>query len=177
MPLQWKAMSDATEFRNEFQSVLGYYELGMWDDALAEIAIIERELKAEASAEEPLPQVELDELRLVVFQGAKRWAAMRQLAEACAEAEPARASWFISWAFALRREESIPAARRILQRAVLLHPDEALISFNLACYAAQLGELDEARQRLDRAVALDPALKKNAQDDPDLEPMRRAPAV
>ena len=165
-------MKEPHDIPKEFQSVLGYYELGMWDEALAEVD----EIEGKGASPTPATRLEFNELRLVVYQGAKRWAAMRELAEASAEQEPSRASWFISWAFALRREESIPAARAVLERAQRLHPAEALIPFNLACYAAQTGKLDEARLFLARALKLDPELEQNARDDDDLAPLRQASA-
>ncbi len=156
-------MSDLNDIQHELQAVLGYYELGMWDEALAEVAEVESRIGT---------RVELNELRLVVLQGAKQWETMRLLAQQCAETEPTRASWFISWAFALRRERSIAAAQKVLETALPLHPREALIPFNLACYSAQLGDLPHARKLLARALELDPQLQKNAQEDPDLEPIR-----
>ena len=166
-------MKEPHDIPKEFQSVLGYYELGMWDEALAEVD----EIEGKGAPPTPATRLEFNELRLVVYQGARRWAAMRELAEASAEQEPSRASWFISWAFALRREESIPAARAVLERAQRLHPAEALIPFNLACYAAQTGKLGEARLFLARALKLDPELEKNAREDDDLAPLRQAGAA
>lgn len=47
-------------------------------------------------------------------------------------------------------------------------PREAAISFNLACYAAQSGDLDDARDCLRRAFELEPGLRQKALDDPEL---------
>ena len=159
-------MSIPSELQHELQAVLGYHELGMWDEALAELDEIEQR---HASL---VPRVETGELRILVYQGAQRWPEMRCLAQEWAERERSRPAWFVSWAYALRREESICAARRVLERALSLHPNEPLISFNLACYDAQLGSLDEARRHLFRALRLDPGMRKTALADPDLEPLR-----
>jgi hypothetical protein len=43
--------------------------------------------------------------------------------------------------------------------------------FNLGCYACQVGDLEEAKIRIGRAVELDAKFKLLALDDPDLEPM------
>ena len=48
-------------------------------------------------------------------------------------------------------------------------PNCGTIQFNLACYAAQLGQLDEARGRLGRAIQLDKGFAVIAKTDPDLE--------
>ena len=47
-------------------------------------------------------------------------------------------------------------------------PTCATILYNLACYAAQLGHLHVARNRLAEAIMLDPAFREMALDDPDL---------
>ena len=43
------------------------------------------------------------------------------------------------------------ANEEILLTAVELHPNEPMIHFNLACYAAQTGQLTAARERLAQA--------------------------
>ncbi|MDE1171002.1 MAG: tetratricopeptide repeat protein [Verrucomicrobium sp.] len=158
-------MSDPDSIKHELQAVLGYCDLGMWDEALAEVD------EAESRQAEG-PSAKLDELRLNILQRAERWTTMREIAARAAEREPVRPAWFLSWAYALRREVSIPAAREILEKALRLHPAEALISFNLACYAAQLDECEAAARHLAQALRLDPKLAKNAQNDPDLAPLR-----
>ena len=44
----------------------------------------------------------------------------------------------------------------------------------MACYSAVLGDLDDARSRLDTAFDLDPDLRTLAGTDPDLEALRVA---
>jgi hypothetical protein len=46
-----------------------------------------------------------------------------------------------------------------------------MIHFNLACYAAQTGDLVAARERLVQAEALEPGTVLLALADPDLEPL------
>jgi hypothetical protein len=50
--------------------------------------------------------------------------------------EPEEAGWWINLAYATRRCESIEKAETILLRARELHHNNALIEFNLACYAS-----------------------------------------
>ncbi len=54
------------------------------------------------------------------------------------------------------RTESIDAAHAILKRAEGLHPNDATIQFNLACYEAQMGNLARAKANLERANRIDP---------------------
>ena len=73
---------------------------------------------------------------------------------------------------ATRRAISIHAARPILLEALQRFPEDATLHFNLGCYAAQLGELGEARRLVRKAIALDGAYRDLARTDPDLEPIR-----
>jgi quercetin dioxygenase-like cupin family protein len=54
-------------------------------------------------------------------------------------------------------------------------PGEGSLLFNLACFEARLGRLDEAAQHLQEAVDARPDLADAAAEDPDLEPLRDRP--
>jgi hypothetical protein len=45
---------------------------------------------------------------------------------------------------------------------------EATYHYNLACYEAALGNLDQARAHLDVSFAMDKKLRDHARTDPDL---------
>lgn len=55
--------------------------------------------------------------------------------------------------------------------AAAIHPHEALIPYNLACYSCVLGNLEASRKLLTLAFAMDPNLKQIALHDPDLDPI------
>jgi Flp pilus assembly protein TadD len=48
---------------------------------------------------------------------------------------------------------------------------EFLLHNNLACYLCRLGRIDEARAAIAKAIELNPDLRLDALDDPDLEPL------
>jgi quercetin dioxygenase-like cupin family protein len=54
-------------------------------------------------------------------------------------------------------------------------PGEGSLLFNLACFEARLGRLDDAAQHLQEAVDARPNLAEAAAEDPDLEPLRDRP--
>jgi Flp pilus assembly protein TadD len=56
--------------------------------------------------------------------------------------EPETANLWINLAYATRRAEGVEKAEAILLRARELHHDNALIEFNLACYASVAGRFD-----------------------------------
>ncbi|MGB7792017.1 MAG: hypothetical protein WBL39_12480 [Terrimicrobiaceae bacterium] len=61
--------------------------------------------------------------------------------------------------------ESHPAPAREL------HHDNAVIEFNLACYASVVSRFEEAKARLGHAIELDAQLRKTPIDDEDLRPL------
>lgn len=141
----------------------GYIELGMLAEARAEL--------------EHLPASEREgteflSLLATIFQEEKNWSATQDLAERLVEREPENPAWWVMWAYATRRAINIVAADSILRQAEKLHPKNATIQFNLACYACQLGNLIAARSRLARAIALDEHFREAAETDPDLEPLK-----
>ena len=141
------------------QAAVGYLDLGMAQDAWDEL--------------EKLPPLLKDrdavlELRLEIFQKLEKWESARVLAESLAKRSPDNLSWWIHWAYSLRREKSVEAARAVLLKAAPIHPDAGLIPYNLACYACVLGQLDAARKLLEVAFGLGENLKKLAVKDPDL---------
>lgn len=146
----------------------GYLGLGMHQDAWDELESLPPDLRVD---------VGVVELRIKIYQGLKRWEPARVLAESLAKRSPENPQWWILWAVSLRREKSVEAARDVLLEAAAVHPDVALIQYNLACYASVLGQLEEARNLLAAAFSMDVMLKIAALDDPDLDPIfgRKSP--
>ncbi len=146
--------------RQILEAAQGYFSLGLFDEVIEELDGLRGE-DAEAVAAVAL--------RIEAFQARKDWGLARELAEEMARREPAKPEWWIAWAYALRREKTIQDARGVLWEAVQLHPAVDLIQYNLACYACVLGELDEARRLLARALALAPGCRAMARRDEDLK--------
>jgi Flp pilus assembly protein TadD len=88
---------------------------------------------------------------------------------------PERADGWLHRAYALRRATNggLTRARESLLPAADQFPDEPVIPYNVACYAAQLGELDEARTWLRRAFAVGrfETIQTMALSDADLTPL------
>ena len=68
-----------------------------------------------------------------------------------------------------RRHAGLETAESTLLRARDQFPKEPLIHYNLACYAAQLGRIDDAKALLATAITLDPVFKEMALEDEDLK--------
>ncbi|MFC7337291.1 tetratricopeptide repeat protein [Haloferula chungangensis] len=149
------------ETARQVMAVQGYTELGLFDVALEELGLIDQDLDI------------ANILRCDLFSRQSRWAEMGELAKRLARSDPDSPQWWISWAYAVRRLETIDAAREILIEARKSHPKEPIIIYNLACYASVSGELEEARQLLDQAIALDKTCQEMAVKDSDLEALFR----
>lgn len=141
---------------------LGYLELGLLEEADAELAPI------------PAPEkhsCDVLSVKLEINRLGNQWAQMGQTARMLIAKQPGKADWWISLAFATRRSTSVEAARLVLVKAKDLFPKVGTIYFNLGCYACVLGELDEAREQIARACALDADFKTLASTDEDLKPL------
>ena len=144
---------------------MGYANLGMVGDALEELEHLSPAMSADGG---------VLEFKLRLLERAQRWSEAATLAAKLAASHPGEARWFVAWAFAKRRSDSLETAAKILSEAASLHPKDPLIQFNLGCYAAQRGDLNAAQSHVRRAIELNHDLEKVAHEDPDLEPLRQA---
>ena len=141
----------------------GYLELGMVEEAAVELDRVPIESASE---------FDVRVLRSLVLQEQKHWVRLVPLAAGLVREKSDDPGWWIMWAYAVRRAESLDAAEKILLQATTNHPKEATIQFNLGCYACQRGDLVRARAYVDCAIALDKHFREAATSDPDLAPLR-----
>lgn len=111
------------------------------------------------------------ELRTMIYEMGEAWDLMRETARFLVEKWPEDSQHWIWVAYATRRCRSVEEAEDWLMRGMEAHPNEPFIPFNLACYAAVTGRIEEAKQRLERAIRLNPVVRGMALDDPDLKPL------
>jgi tetratricopeptide (TPR) repeat protein len=145
------------------QAARGWLELGNHLEA-------DRELDEITASSRAHPDVL--EVRWQVYAQAKRWDACIDIATAITTLAPDRAFGWVHRAFALHELKRTQEAWDNLIAVVDRFPDEYMMRYNLARYAAQLGRLEDAKLWLERAfeVADYPALVKlMALDDPNLE--------
>ena len=151
-----------TPYERHLTAAAGYLELGMAADASAELDSIEPVRRSDW---------QVLALRVAVCQETKDWVPMLLLSERLVAMQPAQSQWLISLAYATRRCQSLEAARKILLGALDRFPEESTIPFNLACYEAQLGRLELARDHLVRAIQMNGAHRAMALADTDLAPL------
>jgi len=146
------------------QRAIGFLELGMPEDALAEL----EQLHGDAADASPVLHLKVDALLRL-----QDWAAAAEICLPMLEKEPADPGWWIQAAFAQRRASSVGEAEMILRTALQGHPKHALILYNLACYACVQERFDEACELLEQSFAEEPAaMLLMATGDPDLAGIR-----
>ena len=69
---------------------------------------------------------------------------------------PDRVLSWVNKAYSMRwaNDGSIEKAKPVLIEAAELFPDDGMIQYNLACYCAQLGQLDAAKEYLGKSYEL-----------------------
>lgn len=152
----------ASPDKHHCDAAIGYAELGMFDDANAELECIDPFNRAAP---------EVLRVRVAIYHGSKKWDALQVVAARLVEFEPVEVQWIVSLAYATRRAVSIESAREILLAAQSRFSGEAIIPFNLACYYCQLGDLETAKDHLHRAFEIDSNWRVAALEDEDLEPL------
>ena len=142
----------------------GYAELGMFDDALAELDSLPEKAQRDPTAME---------LRLGVLMQARRWKPALTVSRRLTRAYPDKNIGYIHTAFCLHELGKTEEARTaLLNGPQTLHTDPTF-HYNLACYECHLGNMDLARVHLDRSFQLDKKFRDFAKTDPDLQALRK----
>jgi tetratricopeptide (TPR) repeat protein len=103
------------------------------------------------------------------------WEGAHHCGEAMVRLHPALLSGWIHRAYATRRMRrgGLQSAKEALEPAVALFPEEPMVTFNMACYLAQLGAEEESwrwyQETLKRGDA--EAIRASALEDEDLRPI------
>jgi tetratricopeptide (TPR) repeat protein len=147
-------------------AAIGWVGLGRRDHAQAELELISAENQRHP---------DVLEARWAIYAEERQWEAALDVARKLLQRAPNRVSGWLHQAYALRRapEGGLEKAWVALKPAAARFPKEALIPFNLSCYACQMQRLDDARLWLKRALAVGgkERIKAQALSDPDLQPL------
>ncbi|MDQ8204574.1 hypothetical protein QEH54_16210 [Pelagicoccus sp. SDUM812003] len=150
-------------YRKTLTYANGYRELGMFDDALRELADLSPPNEQ---------RKETQQMKLAILMEAERWNDALPVANHLASLETSDPGNLVNLAFVTRRANSLSGARSILETAAKRFPDEAIIHYNLGCYACCSDELDSAKLYLLKAFELDPNYLKMSLKDEDLSTLR-----
>lgn len=157
--------------KTHLRFALGWLELGDYASALEELDRIEA-----ASRTEP----EVLNLRWDIAIHAREYDSAVEAARLLTQIVPAQFEGWWKLSFVLHEMGRTQEAYDNLASVLEQFSGEWLAHYNLACYLTRLARLDEARVHLAKAFALNPDQRRDALEDPDLEPLhaeiRRKPA-
>lgn len=150
--------------QRHLEAAEGWLELGNWLEANEELERITPEMRAHPF---------VLRLRWEIYAKAAKWEMAAEVGQGMTGMLPDNSWGWIHWGYALHELKRTQEAWGVLISVADKFPDEYMISYNLACYACQLGNRKEAMQWLGRAIDL--AGKKDirlmALDDADLKPL------
>jgi Flp pilus assembly protein TadD len=110
----------------------GYRELGMFEDAAQALEEIEPEDKTRNA---------VLYARVDIYLAAKKWDMAAAVARHLVKVDPENPGAWIKLAYEVRCAENIVQAASVLLKARALHPKDASIAFNIACYASATGRM------------------------------------
>lgn len=151
------------DFERKISAAQGYSELGMVEEALAEIDAI-RAGHAE--------RADVLETRLLILMRGKRWKDALAVSRKLCKAAPETPVGFIHTAFCLHELGRTREAKNVLVEGPPSLLKEPTYHYNLACYEAKLGNFAEAHAHLETSFSLDRKFREFAKTDPDIEPIR-----
>lgn len=136
-------------------------ELGNHEEANEELELIDAPLRAHP---------DVLEVRWLIYQKVKNWELCKDIGTALVKLAPERIAGWIDRSFALHEMKRTQEAYDALKPALDTFKKEYLVWYNMACYACVLGDKDEARGLLSKAIELGgDAVKAQALNDPDLQ--------
>lgn len=145
----------------------GYRELGMYEDAWAELEALPFDDTRTSSR--------VLDLRVECCMGLEKWAMGAEIARGGIKKDRECLALYIHGAYCIRRSESLEAAFDFLVSGHLYadkeQPARGFWWFNMACYHSQLGRIEQARDCLKHAVEADERLRDLVFEDEDLEPL------
>lgn len=145
------------------QAAQGWLELGNHLEANEELENISPRLRSHP---------DVLEMRWQIFEKEKRWEACVDIALAIMRAEPNREFGWTHHSFALHELGRTQEAYDHLASVAQKFPGIQTIPYNLSCYCAQLGRIEESMQWFKKALLIDEnQTRLDGIDDPDLKPL------
>jgi tetratricopeptide (TPR) repeat protein len=154
--LIWQGMS----LERSLLSAQGYIELEMPDEALREIDAL--------SPKDQLRE-EVLQTRLFIVMRARRWDQALSVCARLRATNPEGATGYIHGAFCLHEIGRTLEAKQLLLKGPTSLLGEPTYYYNLGCYDAVLGNLDDAKRHLETSFQMDKKFREVAKLDPDLK--------
>jgi tetratricopeptide (TPR) repeat protein len=150
------------DFQKRILAAQGYHELGMWREAW-------RELDELTDAAQH--RADVLEMRVIILVSERKWKEGLALSRKLADVAPQEDGGWVHAAFCLHELGRTREAIQTLLSAPGSLKEKAIFHYNYACYSCALGEIDVAREALQRSFALDKRYRDFARSDSDLQPL------
>jgi predicted Zn-dependent protease len=147
---------------HRLQAAIGYWELGLAEDALRELEEIPFHVQQHP---------EILQLRQAILMEREQWSEALQMAETLCQLHPEETDHWIKIGFCLHELKRTSEAKERLLTGPPALRESAIFYYNLACYECQLGQIQAAWLLLERAVQLDATFQILAKTDSDLAPL------
>lgn len=150
--------------RRTLEAAEGWLGLGNWEEAKAELEAMSPQVR-----EHPAVLC----MRWNIHAAAKQWDMAAVVASRLAQVVPELPFGWIQLAHSLHCLNRTEEARNVLLPVLDRFPKQSFMRYKLACYACQLGRLNEARHWLETALQLADSteIAKMALRDPELIPL------
>ena len=135
----------------------GYRELGMFEESISELDEIDSEEQADTL---------VLEARYKTYRDAKAWELAMPMAELMHERKPTSFVWFKNLVDAKTENGDPTGALQLLKDAVIKFSERTEFVYALARQHALLGEIEDAKLFVKRAIKRDASVKEQFLDDP-----------
>jgi predicted Zn-dependent protease len=150
-------------FEDKIRAAEGFAELGMYDDALAELDELDPDYQ---------DSLETLRIRVEIILRQRSWKAALGFSLRACQLYSSESWAFIHAAFCLHELGRTEEAKQTLLDGPAKLLDEPVYYYNLGCYDAVLGNLHQAKAYLRASFRLDQSFRDMAKSDPDLERIR-----
>ena len=145
------------------EAAKGWYLLGVPKEARHELDLLPQPLQ---------DHPDVLEVRFAIASREKRWTECMEISAALLSVAPHRPSSWINCAVTLHELKQTQEAWDALNTVREKFPEVPTIPYNLACYACQLGRIEDSRKLLRKALSKGgKSLRQFAMEDPDLQPL------
>ena len=152
-----------TELDRNILTAQGYMELGLFEDARAELVALPKQAWERG---------DVLETWVLCQMGERRWEEALDMSRRLCEMQPKEPSGYIHAAYCLHELGRTSEAMDLLKNGPKSLRTKSVYFYNLGCYCAKLGLVDEAKRLLEKSFEIDNGLRRVAKKDPDLAELR-----
>lgn len=127
----------------------------------------------DAISEEYQDRAEVLQIRLHNLMRHKRWSQALRVSQKLCRIAPECCTGFLHASFCLHELGKTAEAKKLLLKGPPLLLKEPIYYYNMGCYEALLGNVDNAQLHLQTSFEMDSAFRELAKQDPDLKALQK----